>query len=75
MAERDTADGKRRSSQAHATRAYTCTCGKVCHGNGGWSSHRKACSAHQEGRAARLAVSCAEAEKVGHAVAAPARLD
>ncbi len=43
MSNRYTADGKRRSSMAHAKHAFTCTCGKVVHGNGGKSSHRRAC--------------------------------
>ena len=38
-----TSDGKRRSSKTHAKRVRTCLCGKVCRGNGGWSSHRRAC--------------------------------
>ncbi len=38
-----TANGKRKSSMTHATRTHTCMCGKVCRGNGGWSSHKKAC--------------------------------
>lgn len=46
MSSRYTADGKRRSSMTHATRAYTCSgqdgCGKVVHGNGARSSHRAA---------------------------------
>jgi hypothetical protein len=37
------ADGKRRSSMTHANRSYICTCGKTVSGNGGKSSHRKAC--------------------------------
>lgn len=43
MSSRYTADGKRRSSQTHAKRAHTCSCGKVVYGNGGKSSHRRAC--------------------------------
>ena len=35
----------RRRAQAakHAQRAYTCVGGKVCRGNGGWTSHKRAC--------------------------------
>lgn len=43
MSARYTGDGKRRSSQTHAKRTYTCTCGKTVAGNGGKSSHRRAC--------------------------------
>ena len=38
-----TINGKRRSSMTHARRTYTCVCGKECSGNGGWSSHKRAC--------------------------------
>ena len=40
---------ERRKNQArkHANRSYTCVCGKVCKGNGGRSSHRKACAAQR----------------------------
>jgi hypothetical protein len=34
---------RRAAAQKHAARVYTCICGKVCHGNGGISSHKKAC--------------------------------
>ncbi|HEV6967427.1 hypothetical protein [Roseateles sp.] len=50
-----TANGKRRSSMTHATRSYTCTCGKVCRGNGGWSSHKRACADYQAAREASRA--------------------
>lgn len=43
MSKAYTANGKRRSSMTHARRTYTCTCGRVVAGNGGKSSHRKAC--------------------------------
>lgn len=42
-----TATGKRKSSMTHARRTYTCVCGKECRGNGGWSSHKRACAAWQ----------------------------
>ena len=45
-----TANGKRISSMTHAKRSVTCVCGKVCRGNGGWSSHRRACGPAQEAR-------------------------
>jgi hypothetical protein len=38
-----TSDGKRRSSQTHARRVRTCACGRKLRGNGGWSSHLRAC--------------------------------
>jgi len=43
-----TSDGKRRSSMKHADRVHTCVCGKECRGNGGWSSHKRACALWQE---------------------------
>jgi hypothetical protein len=38
-----TADGKRRSSQTHARHTWKCECGRVLNGNGGISSHKRAC--------------------------------
>lgn len=46
MSRRYTSDGKRISSQTHAKRSWTCSCGKVVRGNGGKSSHRKVCDGH-----------------------------
>jgi hypothetical protein len=40
---RYTADGKRKSSQTHARRSWTCPCGRTVRGNGGKSSHQRAC--------------------------------
>ena len=31
-------------ARAHAKRVWFCPCGKKCRGNGGISSHRRACS-------------------------------
>lgn len=49
-----TANGKRKSSMTHARRTHTCVCGRECRGNGGWSSHKKACAQYQEARAVLL---------------------
>ena len=38
-----TADGKRISASTHARRSWTCSCSKVVSGNGGRSSHQRAC--------------------------------
>ena len=38
-----TADGKRISASTHARRSWTCVCGKEVSGNGGRSSHQRAC--------------------------------
>lgn len=46
-----TSNGKRRSSQTHARRIRTCTCGRKLRGNGGWSAHKRACPAYQMARA------------------------
>lgn len=34
---------RRRAAQRHAERAWTCACGRTVHGNGGRSSHQRAC--------------------------------
>lgn len=44
-------DKRRASARKHASRAHECPCGKVCHGNGGWSSHKRACAVYQAIRA------------------------
>lgn len=36
---------RRACARKHAERVWTCLCGKVCRGNGGKSSHRRACPA------------------------------
>lgn len=48
-----TSNGKRCSSQTHARRDHTCPCGRVVFGNGGWSSHKRACTVYQAARALR----------------------
>lgn len=50
-----TTHGKRKSSMTHARRTYTCVCGKQCRGNGGWSSHKRACQQWKDARAASAA--------------------
>ncbi|WP_158304641.1 hypothetical protein [Methylibium petroleiphilum] len=39
---------RRAAARKHATRIHTCSCGKTVRGNGGWSSHRKACRKNKE---------------------------
>lgn len=34
---------RHRAAQRHAERPWTCECGKICWGNGGKSSHKRAC--------------------------------
>ena len=41
-----TADGKRISAMTHARRSWTCVCGKEVSGNGGRSSHQRACTVY-----------------------------
>lgn len=41
-------DSRRAAARKHARRIYTCSCGKSVRGNGGWSSHRKACRKKKE---------------------------
>lgn len=44
-----TADGRRISSMTHARRVHTCPgCGRRSAGNGGHSSHQRACKAYRE---------------------------
>lgn len=45
---------RRAAARRHAERVRTCICGKVCRGNGGWSSHRKACKVVQARKVAPL---------------------
>lgn len=40
MSGRYTADGRRRSSMAHAKHGFFCSCGRIVHGNGAKASHR-----------------------------------
>lgn len=47
-------DGKRKSSMTHAQRSWTCPCGRKVWGNGGKSSHQRACSIWAEDHLARL---------------------
>lgn len=46
-------EAKRNRARKHAARSYTCVCGRICHGNGGWSSHKRACAAYQDARATK----------------------
>jgi hypothetical protein len=54
MSSRYTADGKRKSSMTHARRSWTCDCGRKVWGNGGKSSHQRACTVWAEAELARL---------------------
>jgi hypothetical protein len=53
MSSRYATGGKRLSSMTHARRSYTCVCGKRCTGNGGWSSHKRACMQRKDAKTAR----------------------
>jgi hypothetical protein len=46
-------DKRRTAARKHASRLRHCVCGKVCKGNGGWTSHTKACPAYAEAKAQR----------------------
>lgn len=37
-------DYRKIAARKHARRQHRCVCGKVCRGNGGWSSHKRACA-------------------------------
>lgn len=41
---------KRASASKHADHAWTCPCGRTVHGNGGTSSHQRACRAYKQHR-------------------------
>lgn len=41
-------DGRRRSSMTHATHSQVCDCGRRVFGNGGWSSHARACLVYRQ---------------------------
>lgn len=53
MSNRYTADGKRKSSMVHAKRVRECACGRICRGNGGWSSHKRVCFVYKKTMARR----------------------
>ena len=38
---------RREQARKHAVREHLCWCGKLCRGNGGWSSHKRACDIHK----------------------------
>ncbi len=50
MAMNIVSDRRRAAARKHASRVYQCSCGKSVRGNGGWSSHRKACRNARTGR-------------------------
>lgn len=52
MSSRYAVGGKRKSSMVHASRTWACICGKTCRGNGGKSSHQRACRPWNEDRLA-----------------------
>ena len=54
MSKQYTADGRRRSSMTHAQRSWTCPCGRKVWGNGGKSSHQRACAVWAESNLAML---------------------
>ena len=54
MSKRYTSDGKRKSSMVHATRTWTCDCGRKVAGNGGKSSHQRACDVWAEREVRRM---------------------
>lgn len=54
MSKQYTSDGKRKSSMTHATRLWTCDCGRTVAGNGGKSSHQRACNVWAEHEVRRM---------------------
>lgn len=51
-----TSPARSRAARTHAGRTWTCPgCGLVCRGNGGQSSHRRACLDYKRDRLTRLA--------------------
>lgn len=51
-----TNNGKRISSMGHARHTWTCVCGKKVRGNGGKSSHQRACHKYLTDRYVRRCV-------------------
>jgi hypothetical protein len=45
---------RRASSSRHADRGFTCACGRTVYGNGGTSSHKRACRTYKVARYIRL---------------------
>jgi len=43
-----TSEARRRGARKHADRSWTCPCGRTVWGNGGKSSHKRACPVYQE---------------------------
>ena len=62
MSSRYAAGGKRKSSMVHATRTWTCQCGRVLTGNGGKSAHKRGCRIWMEYWLPRLEKLLAENE-------------
>lgn len=58
-------DGKRKSSMTHANRSWTCVCGRKVWGNGGKSSHQRACRQWAEDTLARIVKGLAEMDADG----------
>lgn len=54
MSSRYAVGGKRKSSMVHATRTWTCLCGKKVTGNGGKAGHRRACKVWAEDKLPRV---------------------
>lgn len=52
----------RRSSRRHAERSWICDCGRILNGNGGISSHRRACPTWKRRLLERLRRAVAEIE-------------
>lgn len=55
-----------RSAKVHADRSWECLCGKRVWGNGGKSSHQRACETYQRSRIAFIRQRLAKLETVEH---------
>jgi hypothetical protein len=49
----------------HAERSWTCACGRTIQGNGGKTSHQRACREYKEGKLASMKRSVAKWDKKG----------
>lgn len=50
MATLSKTEKRRERARKHARRSWTCPCGRVCRGNGGASSHQRACPVYDKPR-------------------------
>lgn len=60
MATLDSGDIRRQRASRYADRSWTCPCGRTVWGNGGKSSHKRACRTYKQNRLDGLVETLAE---------------